>query len=247
MPDRLVVLDHPQVLDPMIDIAVGPAMLAAARSSGTALLRISRPAPTVALSGRDCNSPGKDLAVAAALAHGFTPVRRGPGGRAVAYHTGCLCLDLVEPAPEFGGIAERFDRLTGVLLAALTAVGVDGGIGETPGEYCAGDHSIHDGMGHKLAGTAQRLVPGAALFSAVIVVDDPLPVRDVLVDVYAALGLDWDPATVGAARSVSAAADPDGLTRALVHAFAGGASIEVRELPESVLADAAARRDRHRV
>ena len=51
----------------------------------------------------------------------------------------------------------------------------------------------------KLVGTAQRLTRHGYLFSAVVLVTDPEPVREVLVDAYAALGLDWRPASVGAA------------------------------------------------
>jgi len=36
-----------------------------------------------------------------------------------------------------------------------------------PGEYCPGEFSINDGHGHKLIGTAQRLVRGAWLFGTV--------------------------------------------------------------------------------
>lgn len=46
----------------------------------------------------------------------------------------------------------------------------------------------------KLAGSAQRVVKGAFLFSTHVVVSDPAPLRAVLVDVYRELGLDMDPA-----------------------------------------------------
>jgi hypothetical protein len=49
----------------------------------------------------------------------------------------------------------------------------------------------------KLMGVGQRLVRGAAHVGGVIVVADADRIRDVLVPVYAALGLDWDPATAG--------------------------------------------------
>ena len=50
----------------------------------------------------------------------------------------------------------------------------------------------------KLVGTAQRLTRYGYLFSAVILVADPEPVRAVLVDAYDALGLEWRPSSVGA-------------------------------------------------
>ena len=73
--------------------------------------------------------------------------------------------------------------------------------GAGSGEYCPGEFSINDGRGHKLVGTAQRLVRGGWLFGTVILVTDPEPVRDVLVPVYDALELPWDPQTVGAVQS----------------------------------------------
>jgi hypothetical protein len=46
-------------------------------------------------------------------------------------------------------------------------------------------------------GVGQRLVRGAAHVGGVIVVQDARRIRDVLVPVYDALGLTWDPATAG--------------------------------------------------
>ena len=67
-----------------------------------------------------------------------------------------------------------------------------------PGEYCPGEFSVNAAGTTKLVGTAQRLTRHGYLFSAVVLVTDPDPVREVLVDAYAALGLDWRPASVGA-------------------------------------------------
>ena len=46
-------------------------------------------------------------------------------------------------------------------------------------------------------GVGQRLVRGAAHIGGVVVVDHGDRIRDVLVPVYRALGLDWDPRTAG--------------------------------------------------
>lgn len=48
-----------------------------------------------------------------------------------------------------------------------------------------------------LVGIGQRLIAGAAHRGAVVVVGGSDRIRDVLVPVYDALGLDWDPATAG--------------------------------------------------
>jgi len=49
----------------------------------------------------------------------------------------------------------------------------------------------------KLMGVGQRLVQRAAHVGGVVLVAGAARVRDVLVPVYRALELDWDPATVG--------------------------------------------------
>jgi hypothetical protein len=71
-------------------------------------------------------------------------------------------------------------------------------VGEVPGEYCPGAYSVNARGRVKLIGTAQRLVRGAALLGASIVVGDGASIRAVLNDVYAALEFDWDASTAGA-------------------------------------------------
>ena len=65
-------------------------------------------------------------------------------------------------------------------------------MGEVPGEYCPGAFSVNARGQVKLAGTAQRLIHGAALLGANVVVGDGAGVRAVVRDVYAALELEWD-------------------------------------------------------
>jgi len=83
------------------------------------------------------------------------------------------------------------------LAGALADLGVDARVGEVPGEYCPGAYSVNARGKVKLVGTAQRLVRGAALLGAVIVVRDGAGVREVLRDVYEKLELDWDDSTAG--------------------------------------------------
>lgn len=74
--------------------------------------------------------------------------------------------------------------------------------------------------GIKLVGTAQRVVAGAWLFSSVIVVENSAPIRQVLTDSYAALGLDWDPATAGAAQDLLPALTVEDVEAAVLAAYA---------------------------
>lgn len=247
---RIVLLDDTGVeRDPMLDIALGPALLSAvAAGGGPDRLRMYRPGPTLAFSGRDCATPGIAAAAAAAREAGFAPVRRGPGGRAAAYHRGALCLDHVAADPH--GRTEIKGRFTGfgeLLVDALRAVGADARLGPVPGEYCPGDFSINDGNGHKLVGTAQRLVRGGWLFGTVILVTDAEPVRSVLIDVYRALGLGWDPSTVGAVQDSAPGVTVADVRRAVLDAYGRLGELVPAQVPAEVFDDAADRMERHLV
>ncbi len=189
--------------DPALDIAVGHALLerAAAGAIGPTL-RVYRPGATVAFGRLDALRPGFDGAVAAARAHGFTPVMRQPGGHAAAYDEGSLCLDHVRPETQAIGAAlqDRFARTADLFATALRAVGVDARIGQVPGEYCPGAWTVSAGGRVKLVGTAQRVVRGGSLLGAVVVVRGGARVRAVLEDVNAALGLDVGPRDRGRGR-----------------------------------------------
>ncbi|OIH82445.1 lipoate--protein ligase [Arthrobacter sp. UCD-GKA] len=195
--------------DAEADLMAGVALLNAVREGSLpATLRIYRPNPTVAFGQRDVRLEGYARAVAESLEQGFAPVVRKAGGRAAAYHSGTVIVDHVEPAVEaMMGHQHRFKVLGQLYADALRASGIDARVGEIPGEYCAGDYSVHGipGVGSmarnpvKLVGTAQRVVSGAWLFSSVFVIEDSAPIRAVLDSVYRAMGIEMDPATVGAA------------------------------------------------
>ena len=91
-----------------------------------------------------------------------------------------------------------FATSRGIVERALQRLGVDAHVGEVPREYCPGDYSVNARGQTKLAGIGQRLIKGAWHIGGVIVVSESERVRDILVPVYEALGLDWDPATAGA-------------------------------------------------
>ena len=244
-----LVIDGEVGRDALLDIALGPELLQqVSASGGPETLRLYRPRPTLAFSGRDCATPGIGRAGAIAQQAGFTPVRRGPGGRAAAYHRGAICLDHVgiDPAGP-ANIHARFAAFGELLAVALQSVGVDARVGPVPGEYCPGDYSVNDGRGHKLVGTAQRLVRGGWLFSTVILVSDPEPVREVLDGTYAALGLHWDNRTVGAVQTTAPGVQVTDVAAAVVAAYARFAQWEPSAVSDELIALARARTHRHRL
>lgn len=236
-----VVVDR-EPREPLRDIATGPAWLRelAGRGSGAAL-RVYRPRPTLAFSARDCLSPGIGAAVRAAGDGGFAAVRRGPGGRATAYHRGCVGIDHVAAAPRGNiDIRSRFAEFGELIVGALRALGIPAAVGEVPGEYCPGEFSVHDGSGRKLVGTAQRLVPGGWLFSSMVVVADAAALREVLVPVYRHLQLELDPRTVGGVHDTVPGVTIAQVAEELISAYGAVYDLIPGELPAAV-ADAAAR------
>ena len=81
----------------------------------------------------------------------------------------------------------------------------------------------------KAIGTAQRVVSGAWLFSSSVVVEDPDPIRAVLTDVEAALGIDWDPTTGGSISEIH----PEVTVDVVAEAFASYYAHADAHTPES--------------
>ena len=84
-----------------------------------------------------------------------------------------------------------------IVAGALGRLGIDARIGEVPGEYCPGDFSVSAGGRTKIAGIGQRVIAGGAHVGGVLVFRGADEIREVLVPLYEALGLEWDPATAG--------------------------------------------------
>lgn len=200
-------------------------------------LRLYRPVPTVAFGQRDTRLPGFGAAAEACRRRGFEPLVRKAGGRAAAYHQGTLVVDHIQPhADAIAGSKDRFGFFGDLLARALRSAGVDAAVGEIPGEYCPGEFSVHGtdpaDPAHrvKLVGTAQRVVAGGWLFSSVIVVEDSGPIRGVLADSYAALGLEWDPATAGAANDLVPGLDVQAVEDAVLATYADYASLRFSDV-----------------
>lgn len=229
---------------PAFGTAVSDAILSrVAAGELPATVRLHRPGRELALSKQDRASPGFEAAVAAGREAGFAPVLRLAGGRAAAFHEGTLALAWARPEREPARTTRtRFEQVAGAVTAALRALDVDARIGEVPGEYCPGAWSINARGATKLVGIGQRLIKGAAHVGVVIVVSDAAAIRDLLIPVYEALELDWDPVTVGAvgdeSGSVTLTAMEDHLLREL--ARAAGEPLERATLDADTL-DLAAR------
>lgn len=222
---------------PALDTAVSRALLEAVGSGATPeTLRLYRPDDVVAFSGLDAASPGFRPAVAAARAGGFEAALRLAGGRAAVFHTETVAFAWALPIGELrDGIQARFDALAELVAEALRRLGVDARVGEVPGEYCPGAHSVNARGRVKLMGVGQRVVRGAAHVGGVIVVRGSARVRAVLEPVYAALGLRFDPATAGAVEDEIGAVTREAVAEALL-AELGARGFATEPAPEGVFA-----------
>jgi lipoate-protein ligase A len=184
---------------PAFDTAVSHALLRRA-GSGQAVqsLRLHQPGSLVAFGRQDVVSSGYLPAVAASRAAGYEAVERLAGGRAAVFHEGTIAFGWTVPtAKPRETIKRRFEELDSILLTAFRTLGVDARVGEVPGEYCPGAYSINVGGRHKVMGTGQRIIGGAAHVGGVVVVSGGDRIAEILIPVYEALGLTWDPTTSG--------------------------------------------------
>ena len=184
---------------PAYDTAVSRAILErVARDELHETVRLARPGAMVAFGKQDVSSAGYAKAARAARDHGFETVRRLAGGRAAVFHEHTVAFAWAQRNHDpWPGTHDRFRQIAGALERALQTLGVDARTGQVSGEYCPGEYSINARGRTKLAGLGQRIIKGASHIGGVIVVGDSARVREVLIPVYAALGLAWDPQTTG--------------------------------------------------
>ena len=203
------------------------------------VFRLHVPGPVVAFGQVDRAADGYPHAVRAAEAHGFAAVERLAGGRAAVFHESTLAFSWAVPDPEpRARTMHRFEVISSIMVEAFQSLGVDARVGELPGEYCPGAWSVHVAGRVKVMGVGQRVVRGAAHVGGVVVVDDGHRIRDVLVPVYRALGLDWDPRTAGSLTDRSPGLDTDEVVAAIVDSFASRFHLEEGELPDSIVEEA---------
>ncbi len=220
----IVTADRPG--DAVGDLELSRELLAAvARRPGVdRAVRVYRPRPTVAMTGRERLLPGVAEACRIAAEHGFEPVVRPTGGRAVVYDETCLVVDVIEG--EHGGRADHRDAFVGIgdgFVRALRGLGVDARLGPVPGEYCPGDYSVNARDSVKLVGTAQRVVRRARLVGASLAAGPVEHLVPVLDRVNRCLGLEWSTATFGSVALEAPAVAPEELESAILTALAPGA------------------------
>jgi lipoate-protein ligase A len=230
--------------EPVLDIALSHALLAdVAAGRRDDLLRIYRPGPTAAFGRLDALRPGFAAACDVARGLGLTPLVRSAGGHAAPYDARSLVVEHLTAAEDVtAGLQERFVAQSGRLRDVLVGLGADVRVGALPGEYCPGGHSLNAGGRLKVAGIAQRVVRGAALTGAVITVGGGRELRAWVQALYAALGLDVDPATAGALDEVLPGLTVDAVAAAIRADYAPDRTAE----PDAaVLAAARALMPRH--
>lgn len=230
-----------------LDIAISHSILAAVAAEEMGpTLRLHIPAAMVAFGRADRVTPGYPAAVRAARAHGFAAAERLAGGRAAVFHESTIAFSLALPvADPKTGINDRFELIAKLMVDAFETLGVDARVGEVPGEYCPGRWSVNVAGKVKVMGVGQRLVRGAAHIGGVVVVDDGDPIRDVLIPVYRALGLDWDPRTAGSLADRSPGVTTDLVMEAVRKQFAERFPLIAGDLPPYILERAAEMLDDH--
>jgi len=228
---------------PVFDTAVSHALLRrAGRGEIGETLRVSIPARMVAFGRQDVAGDGYKQAAVEARQRGFAAIERLAGGRAAVFHPGTISFSWTVPELEpKAGITTRFKDIANIVAETLERLGVDAHIGELPGEYCPGAFSVNARWQRKIMGVGQRVIAGAAHVGGVIVVNDSAAVRDVLVPVYDALGVAWDPATAGSIEDeLGAPRDIAKVADAFVAGFADHFTLEEGLLDEPTLVEAKA-------
>lgn len=231
------------------ELAVAQALLRHAGETGEAAVRIRRAAgPGVVFGRRDTRLPGFPAAARAAREHGFVPLVRATGGRAVAYDHAALVVDHVsaDPDPQ-AGHDRRFREFGARLASAFRDLGVDARVGAVPGEYCPGAFSVNARGTAKLVGTSQRITKNAWLFSSLIIVGGEDRLRLVLGEVYAHLGQPFDPASAGSVSGEVPALDARAVERAILAECQADGSLSRQPLGEKIVAQARELREQYTV
>jgi octanoyl-[GcvH]:protein N-octanoyltransferase len=240
--ERLRLIRHSFPDQPELGTAVSQTILRrVAAGELPPTIRIHRPGREVAFGRQDVASRGYPAAAEAARAAGFAAVERLAGGRAAVFHEGTIAIARAysDPQPPKRTYA-RFEEMAEVITAAVRGMGVDARVGEVPGEYCPGAYSVNARATTKLAGIGQRMIRGGAHVGGVVVASGGDEIARVLVPVYEALELDWEPATSGSvAGELGREVDAGELEEALIAELGRRYDLVDAELDEETMRRAA--------
>jgi lipoate-protein ligase A len=233
--------------DAGLDVAVSHALLRDAAERGIESWRVWTPPRAVSFGRLDLMLPGAGQAIAAARELGLEPVRRLAGGRAAAIGPGTACLGWACPSPEMSGMQQRYKTFAEMIIRALAQLGIDGCIGELEGEWCPGAWSVLLAE-TKVGGLAQRVIKGGAWTEAVIVVSGSEELGPALDRVQHALGVPWQPATLGQLSDARAGLTAERTREALIEVVESRPPVR-REasLPPPLRRRAASLRERHEI
>lgn len=221
-----------RVPEPGADRAVTETLSEYVEKTGTAAVRAWRPPRQVAFGRRDAATDGYELAREAADEHGYTPVERQVGGRAVGYTGETVAFAYAVPDEGREGIQARYRDVTDLVADALRSTGATLRRGEPEAAFCPGDHSLQsDG---KIVGIAQRVRRETAIVGGCVVVSKPdeRELASVLDPVYDALEVPFDPDSIGSVENAGGSGRPDDVIDALVAAFADGRDRETIDASE---------------
>jgi octanoyl-[GcvH]:protein N-octanoyltransferase len=199
---------------PSGDREVTNQVVASVAESGDAAIRIWQPPEQVAFGRRDATRPGYEHAREEVTDRGIPAIERSTGGHAVYFTGTTMSFLLAEPvADQRTGIDDRYEATIEPLQSALGTVGVAAWRGEPADSFCPGSHSLS--AEGKIVGLAQRVRQEVAVVAGIVVLSDHEAIASVLDPIYDALGVPFDPGSVGSVARAGETADPEAVRAAI--------------------------------
>ena len=205
---------------PEADRAATERLVDAVAESEEPALRVWTPHQQVAFGRRDANAEGYDRAKTVALEHGYAVTERAVGGHAVVFTGTTVAFARAVPIDDpRSGIQDRYEHALETLTSALGNLDIAVSQDEPDGAFCPGTHSLS--AGGKIVGIAQRVSRQVATVAGIVIVDDEEAIAGVLEPIYEALGVPFDPKSVGSIASAGGNASPETVIGTIEERFAG--------------------------